>query len=174
MDILILSLIIVIGWSAWIVFRHSLHHRKVNLRSKRPDRPSEKRVGGTVTPTKPVNMPEPHSRPLTSEDELKAFKDGQPIWIRYEDQSGKITERVIEIYRPGDSEMLFTWCRRKQAPRAFLRRNIRNWRLLPERFNFDPIVAQYWDEETIRGRTEKNPWRRWLRRQPKEIADRYE
>jgi hypothetical protein len=69
--------------------------------------------------------------------------------------------------------VIYTWCRKKRAPRTFVRRNIRQWRLLPERFDFDPIVAKYWDEEGIRERLEKNPWRRWLLRQPKEIADRY-
>ena len=84
-----------------------------------------------------------------------------------------VTERVVEIYRPGDGEVIYTWCRRKQAPRTFIRGNIRRWRLLPERFDFDPNVAQYWDEERSRERVEKNPWRRWLKRQPKEIANQY-
>jgi predicted DNA-binding transcriptional regulator YafY len=117
--------------------------------------------------------PEPHRRPLTADDERHAFRTGQPLWIRYEDKAGIVTERVIEIYRPGEDEVIYTWCRKKRAPRTFVRRNIRQWRLLPERFDFDPIVAKYWDEEGIRERLEKNPWRRWLLRQPKEIADRY-
>ncbi|MGC4098759.1 MAG: hypothetical protein QM706_16725 [Nitrospira sp.] len=155
MDILIVCLIVLTGWSVWIGFPPlSRWHKK--------DKPAQL-----------DSMPEPHNRLLTAHDEHQAFKAGQPIWIRYEDTAGRVTERVIEIYRPGDGEVLYTWCRRKQAPRTFVRRNIRSWRLLPERFDFDPHVAQYWDEERIRERFAKNPWRHWLKRQPKEIANRY-
>lgn len=173
MDILILCLIVLMGWAAWIAFRHSSRRRTVNANPHHQDGSSQKRAALRDKPAELVNMPESHSRPLTSDDEHHAFKVGQPIWIRYEDKSGMVTERVVEIYRPSDDEVIYTWCRRKQAPRTFARRNIRNWRLLPERFDFDPIVAQYWDEEGTRDRSEKNPWRRWLRRQPKEIANRY-
>ena len=173
MDILILCLIVLMGWAAWIAFRPSSRRRTNNPIPHYHDRSSQKKVTHRGHPAELDNMPEPHSRPLTSDDEHQAFKAGQPIWIRYEDKSGTVTERVVEIYRPGDDEVIYTWCRRKQAPRTFARRNIRNWRLLPERFDFDPIVARYWDEEGTRDRSEKNPWRRWLRRQPKEIPDRY-
>ena len=63
-----------------------------------------------------VNMPESHSRPLTSDDEHHAFKVGQPIWIRYEDKSGMVTERVIEIYRPSDDEVIYTWLPEEAGP----------------------------------------------------------
>lgn len=173
MDILILSLLILMGWSIWIAFRRSSGNRKANERPHHTDGPSVQVTSLKVDPTELDNMPGPHSRLLTPDDERQAFRAGQPIWIRYEDSSGTVTERVVEIYRPGEDEVIYTWCRRKRAPRTFARRNIRNWQILPERFDFDPIVAQYWDEEWIRERLEKNPWRRWLQRQPKEIADRY-
>ena len=73
----------------------------------------------------------------------------KPVWIRYEDKSGAITERVIEIYRPSDDEVIYSWCRRKQAPHTFVRRNIHQWRLLPEHFDFDPVVAQYWTRKGL-------------------------
>ncbi|WHZ27625.1 MAG: hypothetical protein OJF51_002422 [Nitrospira sp.] len=174
MDILILCLIILMGWAAWIACRSSLRRRTVNASPHHRDGSSQKQAALREEPAELDNMPEPHSRPLTSDDECHAFKAGQPIWIRYEDTSGTVTERVVEIYRPREDEVIYTWCRRKRAPRTFVRRNIRNWRLLPERFDFDPIVARYWDEEGTRDRSEKSPWRRWLRRQPKEIADRYQ
>ena len=176
MDILIICLIVLMGWSAWIAFRPSSRRYRVNAslsHHAHHDRSSLEKGTLNDEPAEVVDMPELHSRLLTADDEHQAFKAGQPIWIRYEDASGMVTERVVEIYRPGDGEVIYTWCRRKQAPRTFSRRNIRHWRLLPERFDFDPIVAKYWDEEGTRDRSEKNPWRGWLRRQPKDIANRY-
>ena len=173
MDLLILSLLVLLGWSVWLIFLRSSRKGKGVTGSHHTVDSSRETSTAKVEPTESIKIPDPDSGLFTSEDEHKAFKAGQPVWIRYEDKSGRVTERVVEIYRPGGGEVIFTWCRRKQAPRTFARRNIRNWRLLPERFDFDPIVAQYWDEEGIRERIEKNPWRRWLRRQPKEIADRY-
>lgn len=173
MDILILCLIVLMGWSAWITFRPPSRRHTGHGKPHRHGKLSRQSATRRAETAELVNMPEPHSRLLTAEDEHHAYRAAQPIWIRYEDKSGTVTERVVEIYRPGNAEVIHAWCRRKQAPRTFARRNIRNWRLLPERFDFDPIVAQYWDEEGTRDRSEKNPWRRWLRRQPKEIADRY-
>lgn len=118
-------------------------------------------------------MEEPTSRLLTYKDERHAFKARQPLWIRYQDKAGAITERVVEIYNPEDDEVLFTWCRMKQEPRTFARRNIQSWRLLPERFEYDPIVARFWKEEGTLGAGEGIPWRRWLRDQPDEIVSRY-
>jgi len=174
MDILILCLIILMCWAAWIAFRHSSRRRTVNASPDHHEGSSQKQATLRDEPAELDNMPEPYSRLLTSDDERHAFRAGQPIWIRYEDTSGTVTERVVEIYRPRADQVIYTWCRRKRAPRTFVRRNIRNWRLLPERFDFDPIVARYWDEEGTRDRSEKSPWRRWLRRQPKEITDRYQ
>ena len=174
MDILILCLLILMGWSAWVAFRRSSRHSTATPLPPHTERVSEEISDLKADPAELDNMPEPHSRLFTSDDEHQAFKAGQPMWIRYEDSSGTVTERVVEIYRPREDEVIYTWCRQKRAPRTFVRRNIHNWRLLPERFDFDPIVARYWDEEGIRERLEKNPWRRWLRRQPKEIADRYQ
>lgn len=173
MDILFLCLMLLMGWFAWTVLRRSSRNLKVKGSPYPPDSVSKSGADLQGDPAEHVSVPEPHSSLFTSEDELNAFKAGQPIWIRYEDTSGTITERVVEIYRPRDDEVIYTWCRRKQAPRTFVRRNIRSWRLLEERFDFDPVVARYWDEEGTRDRSEKSPWRRWLRRQPKEITDRY-
>lgn len=134
---------------------------------------SQKGSNLSMEPAELVDLPETHSRLFTAADERRAFEAGQPIWIRYEDSSGLVTERVVEIYRPGHDEVIYTWCRRKRASRTFARRKIRDWRVLTERFDFDSIVAKYWDEEGTRDRSEKRPWRRWLQRQSKEIADRY-
>lgn len=173
MGTLILCLFIVIGWAVWIALRRSSRKRQVVTRSHHTVTASSEPATPRGESSILINMPDMESGRFTAEDEHQAYTAGQLVWIRYEDKSGMVTERVVEIYRPGDGEVIYTWCRRKQAPRTFVRRNIRNWRLLPERFDFDQIVAKYWDEEGIRERLEKNPWRRWLRRQPKEIADRY-
>lgn len=174
MDILLLSLIFLVVWFGGMAFRRSPRNCKVAERSHRTVSSPNETPAPKVESAEPIKIPDPDCGLFTSEDEQNAFRAGQPLWIRYEDKSGNVTERVVEIYRPGDDEVIYTWCRRKRAPRTFVRRNIRSWRLLPERFDFDPIVARYWDEEGIRERVEKNPWRRWLRRQPKEIADRYQ
>jgi len=155
MEVLVVFLIVLIGWSLLIGF------------------PPLSRLYKEDEPAELDNLPETHTRMFTADDEHQAFKVGQPIWIQYEDTAGRVTERVIEIYRPGDGEVIYTWCRRKRTPRTFVRSNIRKWRLLPERFDFDRNVAKYWDEERIRERFAKNPWRRWLERQPKEIANQY-
>ena len=173
MDTLILCLLIVVGWAVWIAFRRSSRKRHAPTGLHHTFSPSSEPATPHSEPSILINMPNLEGRLFTAEDEHQAYTAGQPVWIRYEDKSGTVTERVVEIYRPSDDEVIYTWCRRKRAPRTFARRNIRNWRLLPERFDFDPIVAKYWDEEGIRERLEKNPWGRWLRRQPKEIADRY-
>ncbi|MGC4097409.1 MAG: hypothetical protein QM706_09865 [Nitrospira sp.] len=173
MDLLILGLLILIGWSVWVVFRRSSHSLKLANGSPHTVSLSRDTSTPTVEASDPMKTQHHDCGLFTAEDEQHAFKAGQPVWIRYEDKSGTITERVVEIYRPGDGEVIYTWCRTKRAPRTFVRRNIRKWRMLAERFDFDPVVAKYWDEEGIRERLEKNPWRRWLRRQPKEIAARY-
>jgi hypothetical protein len=174
MDILILCLIVLTGWSLWIAFRRSSRNRKVPIGLHHTVSSAGETPTPKVEPAEPITIQDPDCGLFTAEDEHKVFTAGQAVWIRYEDKAGTVTERIVEIYRPGDGDVIFTWCRRKRAPRTFVRRNIHQWRLLPERFDFDPIVAKYWDEEGIRERVEKNPWRRWLRRQPKEIAERYQ
>ena len=129
---------------------------------------------GSVENRSLVDMPETTTRLITYDDELRAARARQRIWIRYEDRAGNTTERKIEIYHPEDDEYLFAWCCSKLEPRTFARRSIRSWRLLPERGEFDPVVEQYWREEGTRDQAEKLPWRRWLQNQPRSIGDRYE
>ena len=120
-----------------------------------------------------IDMPEATTRLLTYEDERRAAWARQRLWMQYKDKSGHTTERIVHIYQPEKDEVLFTWCCLKQEPRTFARRNILSWRLLPERFDYDPIVARYWDEEAGLDLSEKMPWRRWLDMQPGHIANRY-
>ena len=143
MDIFLLCLLIVVGGAVWIALRRSSRTRQAPIKSHHTVSPSSKAVTPQGAPSMLINMPDIESGLFTAEDEHQAYTAGQLVWIRYEDKSGMVTERVVEIYRPGDKEVIYTWCRRKQAPRTFVRRNIRNWRLLPERFDFDPIVAKY-------------------------------
>jgi hypothetical protein len=121
-----------------------------------------------------IEMPEATSRLFTYEDERRAAQACQRLWMRYEDRQGNITERTVEIYQPEDDEVIFAWCGLAHAPRTFARRSIQSWRLLPDRFVFDPVINQYWEEEGVRDLSEKIPWRRWLEDQPDEIARRYE
>jgi hypothetical protein len=121
-----------------------------------------------------LDMPLPTSRLFTYRDECRAATARQRLWMRYEDRTGQVTERIVEIYHPEDDEVVFTWCCLKREPRTFARRNIQSWRLLQEQFLFDPIVARYWDEEGTRDLSEKLPWRRWLSMQAPEIAERYQ
>ncbi len=120
-----------------------------------------------------TEMSEPTSRLLTYEDERRAAWARQRLWMRYQDKAGNVTERAVEIYQPEKDEVLFTWCCLKREPRTFARRNILSWQLLPERFEYDPIVASYWDEEAGMDLSEKMPWRRWLSNQPDHIGRKY-
>lgn len=124
-------------------------------------------------PAELVPMDAPTDRLFTYQDERKAYKARQALWIRYEDKAGNVTERVVEIYNPENDEVLFTWCRLKQEPRTFARRNILSWQLLPDRFSFDPVVARFWKEEGTLGFGDGMPWRRWLQNQPEDISRRY-
>jgi hypothetical protein len=120
-----------------------------------------------------VQMPDATTRLFTYEDECRAAQARQRLWMRYEDRQGHVTERTVEIYQPEDDEVIFAWCSLARAPRTFARQSIQSWRLMPDRFVFDPIIAQYWEEEGTRDMSEKLPWRRWLDDQPDHIADRY-
>jgi hypothetical protein len=120
-----------------------------------------------------IDMSEATSRLFTYQDERHAAKARQRLWMRYEDRSGHITERTIEIYHPENDEVVFAWCCLKREPRTFARRNIQSWKLLPEHFEFDPVIEQYWEEEGTKDLSEKLPWRRWLSTQPAHIAERF-
>lgn len=112
-----------------------------------------------------IEMAEPTSRPFTSRDERGAFRARQALWIRYEDNFGNVRESIVEMYHPADRDVIFTWCRLVMEPRAFARRRIQSWRLLNERYTFDPVAAQYWDEEGAFDGSKRVPWSWWLREQ---------
>ncbi len=112
-----------------------------------------------------IQMAEPTSRPFTSRDQRRAFRARQALWIRYEDNFGNVRESIVEVYLPGDHDVIFTWCRLVLEPRAFARSKIQSWRLLNERYTFDPVTAQYWDEEGAFSGSRRAPWTWWLRKQ---------
>lgn len=112
-----------------------------------------------------LQMHEPTHLQFSSQDERRAYEARQLLWMRYEDHRGHITERVVEVYKPGEGEMILTWCRLQQEPRAFARHRIKSWRLLPERFTFEPMVAQYWNEERGPDMWNTRSWRLWLQQQ---------
>lgn len=121
----------------------------------------------------PTPMEKTSKGDFSYEDEYRAATARQRVWIQYEDRGGNITERKIEIYHPEDDDYVFAWCCSRQEPRTFSRWKILAWRLLPEHFEFDPIVERYWREEGTRGQDEKVPWRRWITGLGSEVAVKY-
>lgn len=107
------------------------------------------------------------------EDEYRAATARQRVWIQYEDKSGNLTDRKIEIYHPEDDDYVFAWCCSRQEPRTFSRWKIKSWRLLPEHFEHDPIVERYWREEGTRELQDRLPWRRWIANLGSDVAARY-
>jgi hypothetical protein len=102
MDTLILCLLIVIGWAVWIALRRSSRTRQVVTRSHHTVTASSEPATPRGEPSILINMPDIESGLFTAENEHQAYTAGQLVWIRYEDKSGMVTERVVEIYRPGD------------------------------------------------------------------------
>lgn len=172
-DLLPIFLLLVL---LWIFFSRS--KKKSNSSVGTPSPSNRKPYILKTAPSPPsaalVTMPEASTRLLTYRDELLAAQARQRMWLRYEDRAGNTTERTIEIYHPEDDEYVFAWCCSKLEPRTFARRSIRSWRLLPERFEFDPIIEQYWREEGTRDQSEKLPWKRWINKLPGDVASRYQ
>lgn len=176
-DIISICLLLIL---LWFFFRRSFNKPRRTTSSPASFPTSAKATKQTYMlkagPRTLIEMPEPTTRLLTYEEESRAAWARQRLWMQYQykDKSGHITERTVEIYQPERDEVLFTWCRLKQEPRTFARRNILQWRLLPERFEYDPIVARYWDEEAGLDQSEKMPWRRWLELQPEFPTTHYD
>ena len=172
--------IIVIGLLAWVLWQLFKVLRKGDAKQddeelSRPRTAHEKKKYILRAGPAPdlIDMPEPSTRLLTYRVERHAATARQRLWIQYEDRAGNTTERTIHIYHPIDDEYVFSWCCSKLEPRTFARRSIRKWQLLPERFEFDLVVDQYWEEEGTRDMSEKIPWQRWLDSQPDHISERY-
>ena len=147
---------LIAGWFSWTAFRR-LQSWIAEFR-KKPD--VLKRDSSDF-----IQMPEPTTRPFTSRDERRAFRARQTLWIRYEDSLGNVGDSIVEVYHPGDRDVIFTWCRLVLEPRTFARRRIQSWRLLNEQYTFDPVTAQYWDEEGAFDGSRRVPWTWWLRKQ---------
>jgi tetratricopeptide (TPR) repeat protein len=174
MTVFILFLAAIVAWFVWVVFlKPNRFMARERTAREKPTAPYILKADTASTPGLAPTQGET-TRLLTYDDELQAARTRQRLWIRYSDRGGNVTERKIEIYHPEDDEYVFAWCCSKQEPRTFNRRSIQSWKLLPERFEFDPIVEQYWREEGTRDQSEKLPWRRWLQLQPRGVADRYE
>lgn len=159
-------------WFVWVIARNIAGRRASD--GTKPSRPTKKTYELNAAPRTLIEMPDATTRLFTYEDESRAAWARQRLWIRYEDRAGNTTERKVEIYHPEDDEYIFAWCCSKLEPRTFARRSLHSWRLLPERFEFDPIVEQYWREEGTRDQSEKLPWRRWLDTQPDAVAEHYQ
>ncbi len=144
------------GLSSWITFRRL---RLWTLGS------NAKRDAFTSASSDFIEMAEPTDRLFTSKDEREAFRARQALWIRYVDNFGNVRESIVEVYHPGDRDVIFTWCRLVLEPRAFARHRIKSWRLLNEQYSFDSVAAQYWDEEGALDGSRRVPWTWWLREQ---------
>lgn len=79
MDILILCLIVLMGWAAWIAFRHFSRRCGGNASSPRHEGPSQKGVTLTNESAGLVDMPERYRQPLPPDDEGHAFKSQPPL-----------------------------------------------------------------------------------------------
>lgn len=113
-------------------------------------------------PARPLHRATATHRRISFLEEQQAAQARQRLWIRYEDYNGNESERKIDIYCPKeDDDYIFAWCCLKQAPRTFNRNKILAWRVLDERFTFNPLVERYFQEEGQRGLEEKISWSRW-------------
>lgn len=175
----IIGLLALPAWFAWIFFKGARRGYSSTAHQQPPQQPivakPDKRPYFLKSGSVPnlVDMPESTDRLFSYKDERQASKARQRLWMRYQDRSGHVTERKVEIYHPENDEVVFAGCCLARAPRTFARRSIQSWQLLPERFEFDPVVDQYWEEEGTRDMSEKLPWRRWLLDQPSHISQRY-
>jgi hypothetical protein len=147
--------------------------RDTNEEGLRPSPSAPSRKTYTLKASPRTAMEKGSEKDFSYEDEYRAATARQRVWIEYEDKSGNVTERNIEIYHPEDDEYVFAWCCSRQEPRTFSRWNIRSWRLLPEHFEQDPIVERYWREEGTRAQQDRVPWRRWIAGLGSEVAARY-
>lgn len=170
----IVAIILALVLIAWLMRGFFTGMKKGLAKSATPAAPRKKTYTLKAGPAPDlIDMPEPTDKTFTYRVEQQTAKARQRLWMRYQDRSGHITERIIEIYHPEDDAVVFAWCCLKRGPRTFARHSIQLWRLLPERFEFDPIVDQYWEEEGTRDMSDKLPWLRWLESQPEHIAKRY-
>lgn len=127
----------------------------------------------TLKASSPLQETSISEKDFSYEDEYRAATTRQRVWIQYEDNSGNVTERKIEIYHPEDDNFVFAWCCSRREPRTFNRRRILAWKLLSEHFEHDPIVERYWREEGTRDLRDKMPWRRWIDGLSPELTARY-
>ncbi|HSL03725.1 MAG TPA: WYL domain-containing protein [Nitrospiraceae bacterium] len=168
----IIGLLALPAWLAWLFFKGAIRgYAAKQIANPEPTKRPYILKSGTLPAL--IEMPNLTDRLFTYKDERQAANARQRLWMRYQDRSGHVTERTVEIYHPENDEVVFAWCCLARAPRTFARRSIQSWQLLPERFEFDPVVAQYWEEEGTRDMSEKLPWRRWLSDQPSHISQRY-
>lgn len=71
-----------------------------------------------------------------------AIKLKKRVWIKYEDYNGNVTERKIDIYfsKYGD---FHCWDYLRNEPRSFKIDRVREWKILDETFERNPMVEQY-------------------------------
>lgn len=170
----ILLLILVLGFLAYPFFKGlSRGYKQDELPTRTPLSRDPQRKTYTLKAASAPRETSVSEDDFSYEDEHRAATARQRVWIQYEDKSGNITERKIEIYHPEDDNFVFAWCCSKQEPRTFSRHGILAWRLLPESFEHDPIVERYWREEGTREQQDRLPWRRWIDGLSPELASRY-
>jgi len=112
-------------------------------------------------PAVPARVPS-EPLPFTAQEETRASEHGRRLWIRYREEDGSTMERTIEIYHPAaDADHILAWCCTAQRPGVFRRDAITAWLLLSERFEVNPLVAQYLREGWQWPGEQHIPWDRW-------------
>lgn len=96
------------------------------------------------------------------ESELFAAKNFRVVKITYEDQSGNHSTREIEVYRPLNDNYVYGYCRLCKEPRTFLVSGIRQWKVFPDTFTFNPLVEQWFATEGRKLSVERENWNSWV------------
>jgi hypothetical protein len=175
MEVLISILILglVLGGLLSPLFKRRRGGSKGEIPARSPIREASQHKLYTLKASSPRQETQISENDFSYEDEYRAATARQRVWIQYEDNSGNISERKIEVYHPEDDDFVFAWCCSRQEPRTFSRHRILAWRLLPEQFEQDPIVERYWREEGTRDQRDRVPWRRWIDGLGPELTARY-
>ena len=101
-------------------------------------------------------------RILTFQDEVDLAKDRRVLRITYRGESGDVNKLDLEMYRPRDDVYAYAFCRRQKEPQAFLIEGILDWKVLPQRFTYNPLVDEWFDTFGPSSSEPRPNWRIWL------------
>ena len=101
-------------------------------------------------------------RILTFQNEVDIAKDRQVVRVTYRDESGDVTKLDLDIYRPRDDVYAYAYCRRQKEPRTFLIEGILDWKVLPQRFTYNPLVDEWFDTFGPSSSEARPNWKVWV------------